>query len=733
MTRFLMKARASRQQVCVLSSLLLFLSVSGRGGAPSVGFFGLTVDRTLEYFPGPLGVVEGPGGELRIVVGERDAPFLRLYRISGDGSLMETEKVRLGTPARDLTVVSPPRGDVPTLVCLGRAGDSVTLCRGWPLRPAVAYPLRERAERVRAADVNNDGRPDVVACGREGSGVQVLYGRKSGGLEPARMILEDVSVADVAVLDLNGDRISDMVALPWLGEKAAVYFGIGRGVFAEQIALDLPGDPSRLAVARASPDRTTTLVVGLAGEPAIVRLVVSAAGELVSACRMETPGTPGELLLEDMNADGLPDLALAAGSVIGILPDAGRCRNDGPVWYGGGEGVGPMQLLDAGGGVPDLVYLDAAGGRLALLGNAHRKGRSGWPPQFAVGGGPSGLAVRDLDRDGRMDLACANTVSGTVSVVRRTAAGFSAQEQIRVLPEPVSVHATSPADSGLAGLVALHPRGERVTVVNLYRFPHAPRTYSLVTAGAPRMVLAHRDSVSGKLELLVGSGEADRGSIALTLYEQAQGGKFLERTVRPVLPGLVRSLLVGDLARSGTPDLVALVRENSRSALRLMVAPGRGLFSFGPARPVLEFPDSGGTAGPLLGADLNGDGLQDLVLVVRGRQPGIGIVYGRKGKEFGPGIQWIRGILPIGEDHILVDDLDGDGLRDILCLDSLTRTLTVIRQGRGGVFGSPVPRIPGRGVTGFQIGHLMDGPGLDIVVSEGGKGRLTILENPFLR
>jgi alpha-tubulin suppressor-like RCC1 family protein len=300
------------------------------------------------------------------------------------------------------------------------------------------------------ADLDGDGKPDlVVACGA-GQVLSIYLNLTTNGAPlsaasfapPVNLIFPTNGSAGqpyrVRAVDLDGDGKLDLIATETGGNRVSVFHNIstpGNLAFESSFALivgndcrsvaagDLDGDGRPDLVALNYGDKTISLLKNIGTNPGVLN-----AGSFAVPAVLAASGGPYEAVIADLNGDGKPDLAVAesdAGTVT-IFQNAGGVlsTNTFPAGFDLPCGNGTISLaavdLD-GDGRLDLVVGSVQSEMISLFQNLNPGGdlsSSSFGPRvdFGTGNWVHTVAIADFNGDGKPDIAVVGELPSTMSV-----------------------------------------------------------------------------------------------------------------------------------------------------------------------------------------------------------------------------------------------------------------------------------------------------------------------------
>jgi hypothetical protein len=600
------------------------------------------------------------------------------------------------------------------------------------------YPAGQDPFAVVAGSFRGNGIVDLAvadnALFRGTSGVSVLLGNGDGTFGAAHLFTAGLHPRALAVGDFRGDGILDLAVAnegtfpDYRDSSVSVLLGKGDGTFEAPITYPTGPDPTSVAVA------------DLTGKGILDLVVTNFRGNTVSVLLGNGDGTFGDaghfaagtnpISVAAFKSNGIYNLAVTNYNTTGsvsILLGNGDGTFQAPVSYPAGDHPDSVAVGDfRHKGIDDLVYVhDAASGGLdVLLGNGDGSFRAGG--SFVSGSGSAGLVVAPFSSDGELDVAVANNADDMVSVLDGNGDGeFRTPDSLVGGEGPASLVVADLLGNGISDLVALNDSGGRGSVSvflgNGDGTFQAARNYDV---GPSPNCLAVGDLRGNRiLDIVVGLNQVNQ-SISVLL---GNGDGTFQAPRRYDASNDSAAIVIADFDNDGIPDLaVANIVTNNVS---LLLGNGDGTF-----QPPRNFSVGSGTyPRSLVVGDFSGDGMLDLAVadegdIVTGAGSGVSILLGNGNGTFRPARTFAAGRNPWS---LLAQDLTGNGVSDLLVADAAvfggTPGVSVLLGNGDGTFGAPRLFAAGNGPEAMAFGDFNGNGTMSLAVA--GRGGTRVLQS----
>ncbi|MFC1572641.1 T9SS type A sorting domain-containing protein [Candidatus Eisenbacteria bacterium] len=595
--------------------------------------------------------------------------------------------------------------------------------------PGLLNPAGGSPFWVCGADLNGDGKMDLASANDNSNQISALLGNGDGTFQGYVNYQVAHESGSIIAADLDGDGDIDLAVTHELASLVSVLLNNGDASFAPYVTYAVDPKPYALFAADLNADDALDLVTANCQNDGVSVLNNNGDGTFGFYSYYGVGDYPTSVCAADLNDDGALELVTANGhsTNVSVLLNDGSGFFYGHVAYevgdsprsvvaGDFDGDGDLDLATANwGGLDDP---DSTVSVLLNDGNASFGDYS----TYWVGPWPSSVCAADLDEDGALDLAVANSGSREVTVLRNHAR----------LVDEVNPHQNEVGASPDIMLDAVFHKGMDATSINDATFIVNGRSMGRCNGYVEyfeeyRTVFfhSHPTFVDGELVTAVltnGLRYADGSSVdggfvwSFTVMSDLGAGHFYHDADYDTGPGPHR-LVAADLNWDGEIDLATA--DSDSNTVSVLMGIGEGQFQLDASYVV------GDTPLGVVAADVDGDTDTDLVAVHS--EQGLATVL----KNTGAGDFSVDGAYAIGAGpiYVIAPDLDGDGDLDLATANYDGGSVSILLNDGDGVYAPDSPYLVSGNPVWVTSGDL-DGDGdMDLATVDYDSATVTILAN----
>lgn len=524
---------------------------------------------------------------------------------------------------------------------------------------------------IAIADLDQDGSPDLASAG--GLGVCIAYNRGEERYLIAAEYSTHPQATSIAIGDLNHDGFPDIAETFQSVGFVTVLYGSRTGAFGNKRDFVAPAGRKRLEMGDLNGDSLPDLVVTISESSSVVIFLGGEGGTLIPRGSYSVGPQPNDLEIGDLSGDGIVDLAITSGASNSVSILLGTGTGDFVGRQDWNVGFPPTSVVVGdhnGDGRLDIAVGSSESGVISVLLGA---GGGVFPTRtdYYASRGLTSLIAQDLNDDKILDLAVGSGTLGNVEVLLGNGDGsFGVDNKYQVGRDPIAIVASDFNRDGIMDLAVANRQSHSISI-------------SLGSGGGR---FRQRSDVDGSVRpyaVTAGdwNGDAypdlgvtfDQG--VLVLISDGHGGvrSRAEYLVGEIPKGIASADVNGD------SFLDLLVANPSRGALTILL--GRGDGSFDARSTGIGYIEQG----PLVTAEFNGDGNVD-VAIGRFEYPGyVSVLCGNGDGTFGcrQDIPTTPGDMP---GALATGDLNADGKADLVSSNFYGATVMVLLGNGDGTF-----------------------------------------------
>lgn len=284
----------------------------------------------------------------------------------------------------------------------------------------ISLQVNGREPEVAATgDFNNDGFADIVTANESTPGnISILLGSGNGSFSsvPA-LIAVGNEPHSVVVADVNKDGRADLITTNIASSNISVLLGAGNGTFSGAVGYNAGAGAAAATVGDFNGDGKVDIATANLMGNTVSILAGDGLGGFGVPTNVAVGTMPYGIVSGDFNGDGKLDFATANDSDVSVVLGNGNGTFNAAKNFAVGKGVSAIATADLNGDkVLDIVTSNFDSNDASIL---LGKGDGTFDKEvyFSVGAGPFGVAIGDVNGDGKPDLVTPNMKVSNASVL----------------------------------------------------------------------------------------------------------------------------------------------------------------------------------------------------------------------------------------------------------------------------------------------------------------------------
>ncbi|RCK77298.1 MAG: hypothetical protein IGBAC_1607 [Ignavibacteriae bacterium] len=491
-------------------------------------------------------------------------------------------------------------------VYLGSRND--TIINKW------RYKLEDSYSKIITADINNDGKKDIILFGKKNLGLTVLTGRGDGTFRYPQNILQDYFFSDVLLCNCSEDDIPDIFAVSWIDNKLLYFTSYAPMKYLSPSIISFNNEPVSFKTFYLNDDDFIDIIILLEDRQTIMTYLGDNLGNFIFKDKLSLPFKIDKYFLTDANQLLNNSLIVfnKQNNLFAVLTKNNSSKFKEEVVYSIGADATDFDLYQPiNSDTFHIVVSSEKNKKLYLLQNALISYNITPQTKYLTMPFPDNIFSYNLNNDGYTDIILSSNGDYYSSLYTNNSQGrFSGMINLKGFPKNINSLFFSKYIDNKYYAITTH---NSVPSVNLSILnPNDLTSVYYPVSGIPNPELQYiKTRTDGGIEFFLSSYENDSRYVNLYYYKQLEKYKFFEKSINSFGGNIVGITMI-DLNDDDYPDYLYLKR-NYKNTIALIGSILDSNYNIIRNKKYFEIQDTSSTRYLLIKKDLNNDNYQDLI------------------------------------------------------------------------------------------------------------------------
>ncbi|MBA4312116.1 MAG: hypothetical protein C0417_05760 [Chlorobiaceae bacterium] len=587
--------------------------------------------------------------------------------------------------------------------------------------------LQEEFENIVLNDLNGDKRTDIILFGRKQLGITYYRGNGDGTFQNPIQLFTDYSFNNVSISTLHDSESPDFVGSSWLTDQILIFANDGMLKFSPPLIINAAGEPEKIITADINKDLYIDLITFNKRENKIILFNGELGGGFLPKENRLIPCIPSKIEIADCNNDGVKDFII--GSSVSKTAEILLCDINGnfveDIHYDGGESTSDMMVFrNKKSSFSNLAILDQLNCELKILYNAAIQQNNFKNIAYAVGVEPTSLYVEDLNNNGLADVIVSNKKSKSLSLfINSTESGLKGQIAFDMSGHPSTLNICRNKDNNVV-IVSSDIDDPKILISEINISSFSSKTSSFSTQHKSFVLNTISGTKTEPLRIFCLQEISKNEPVSFVLYERLKRERFIEKVMNPVPCEILKGVIFAD----NNKNVIYASRLHSQNKIELYRTIFTGDDELSNGKKMFTIDSIKNCPLKLYSVRLNHDDLDDLVVSLGEPENKLYIFYGMK--EYSSGSSQNQGniiLTNIESANIQFYDLDNNGIKDIIYLNKITKTIDVRFVENNGAISNVGQITTAVGISDFRFADLNNDGSPELLLTDFENGLLKII------